>query len=181
MKGSVPPALAREGIFNYPKSIYLQRKPDPWRGLNLEPAADRDAVISRCYTYLMKAVVITHHGGPEVLEVQEVPAPKPGVGEELIHVKSGGVNFADTMSTTGRYPGMPQPPVVAGRQFCGERASNGELVMGYTQWAAFAEIVAARSALLWPLPAGWSPQEGAAFPVNFFTACLAYWKAGLLE
>jgi NADPH2:quinone reductase len=116
-----------------------------------------------------------------VLEVQEVSAPKPGDGEELIRVKSGGVNFADTMSTMGRYPGMPQPPVVAGREFCGARVGNGELAMGYAQWGAFAEIAAARSALLWPLPAGWSPQEGAAFPVNFFTACLAYWKAGLLE
>ncbi len=129
----------------------------------------------------MKAVVITRHGGPEVLEVQDVPVPKPGDLEELIRVKSGGVNFADTMSTMGSYPGMPQPPVVAGREFCGARVTNGEPVMGYAQWGAFAEIAAARSALLWPLPAGWSPQEGAAFPVNFFTACLAYWKAGLLD
>lgn len=129
----------------------------------------------------MRAVVITRHGGPEVLEVGEVPAPKPGDGEELIQVQSGGVNFADTMSTMGRYPSMPQPPVIAGREFCGARARNGELVMGYAQWGAFAEIATARSVLLWPLPAGWSPQEGAAFPVNFFTACLAYWKAGLLE
>jgi NADPH:quinone reductase-like Zn-dependent oxidoreductase len=129
----------------------------------------------------MKAVVITRHGGPEVLEVQEVPAPKPGDGEELVRVQCGGVNFADTMSTMGRYPGMPQPPVLAGREFCGVRESNGEKVMGYAQWGAFAEIAAVRSALLWPLPAGWSPQEGAAFPVNFFTAYLAYWKAGLLE
>jgi NADPH2:quinone reductase len=52
--------------------------------------------------------------------------------------------------------------------------------MGYTQWGAFAEVVAARSALLWPVPAAWSAEEGAAFPVNFFTAYFAYWKAGLL-
>jgi NADPH2:quinone reductase len=53
--------------------------------------------------------------------------------------------------------------------------------MGYTQWGAFAEVVAAKSALLWPVPAGWSAEEGAAFPVNFFTAYFAYWKAGLLN
>jgi NADPH2:quinone reductase len=53
--------------------------------------------------------------------------------------------------------------------------------MGYTQWGAFAEVVAARSALLWPVPQQWSTEESAAFPVNFFTAYLAYWKAGLLE
>jgi len=124
--------------------------------------------------------VITRHGGPEVLEVRDVPAPKPGEGEELVHVLCSGVNFADTISTMGRYPGMPQPPVVAGREFCGTRAS-GEKVMGYAQWGAFAEVASVRSRLLWPRPEGWSPQQGAAFPVNFFTAYLAYWKAGLLQ
>jgi NADPH2:quinone reductase len=53
--------------------------------------------------------------------------------------------------------------------------------MGYTQWGAFAEKVAGRSGLLWPVPSGWSSEEGAAFPVNFFTAYFAYWKAGLLD
>jgi NADPH2:quinone reductase len=41
--------------------------------------------------------------------------------------------------------------------------------------------VAAPSRLLWPVPKGWSAEEGAAFPVNYFTAYFAYWKAGLLE
>jgi NADPH:quinone reductase len=53
--------------------------------------------------------------------------------------------------------------------------------MGYTQWAAFADRVAASPALLWAVPEGWSSEEGAAFPVNYFTAYFAYWKAGLLE
>ena len=59
--------------------------------------------------------------------------------------------------------------------------SDGQRVMGYTQWSAFAERVAAPSQLLWPVPRGWSAEEGAAFPVNYFTAYFAYWKAGLLE
>jgi NADPH:quinone reductase len=130
---------------------------------------------------IMKAVVITRHGGPEVLEIRDVAPPEQTSGEELVRVESGGINFADTMSMMGQYPGMPKPPVVAGREFCGARASTGEKVMGYAQWGAFAEIAAVRSALLWALPSGWSPQEGAAFPVNFLTAYLAYWKAGLLQ
>src|SRR6266481_8284837 len=128
----------------------------------------------------MKAVVITRLGGPEVLEVREVPEPIPGTGEELIRVEAAGLNFADTMACRGGYPGTPKPPLVAGREFCGTRASNGERVMGYAQWGAFAGVVAARSVLLWPVPAGWSAEEGAAFPVNFFTAYFAYWKAGIL-
>jgi NADPH2:quinone reductase len=128
----------------------------------------------------MKAVVITRLGGPEVLEIRDVPDPIPGPGEELVRVQAAGLNFADTMACSGGYPGTPKPPLVAGREFCGTHASNGERVMGYMQWGAFAEVVAARSALLWPVPANWSAEEGAAFPVNFFTAYFAYWKAGLL-
>ncbi len=128
----------------------------------------------------MKAVVITRLGGPEVLEIRTFPDPTPGPGEELVRVEAAGVNFADTMAATTGYPGTPKPPLVAGREFCGIRVSNGEHVMGYTQWGAFAEIVAARSALLWPVPVGWTAEEGAAFPVNFFTAYFAYWKAGIL-
>lgn len=129
----------------------------------------------------MKAVVITRLGGPEVLEVREVPDPTPGAGEELVRVQAGGLNFADTMTAYGGYPGTPKPPLVAGREFCGTRLSNGERVMGYMQWGAFAEVVAARSALLWTVPEKWSAEEGAAFPVNFFTAYFAYWKASLVS
>ena len=129
----------------------------------------------------MKAVIITRQGGPDVLEVRHVPEPTPEAGEELIRVEAGGINFADTMTAAGGYPGTPEPPLVAGREFSGTRASNGERVMGYMQWGAFAEIIAARPALLWPVPMGWSAPEGAAFPVNFFTAYFAYWKAGLID
>ncbi len=128
----------------------------------------------------MKAVVITRLGGPEVLEIRDVLEPAPAVGEELVRVQAGGLNFADTMTAYGGYPGTPKPPLVAGREFCGFRG-NGERVMGYAQWGAFAEVVAARSALLWPVPETWSAEEGAAFPVNFFTAYFAYWKAGLVS
>ncbi|HEU5401848.1 MAG TPA: NADPH:quinone oxidoreductase family protein [Terriglobales bacterium] len=129
----------------------------------------------------MKAVVIPRRGGPEVLDIREFPDPKPSAGQELVHVTAGGVNFADILTASGTYPGTPDPPLVAGREFCGRRVSTGERVMGYTQWGAFAETVAGRSGLLWPVPERFSDEEGAAFPVNFFTAYLAYWKAGLVE
>jgi NADPH:quinone reductase len=130
---------------------------------------------------LMKALVISRLGGPEVLEVRSVPDPAPASGQELVEVEAGGINFADIMSAQGGYPGTPKPPLVAGREFCGTRVSDRQRVMGYTQWSAFAERVAAPSQLLWPVPAAWSAEEGAAFPVNYFTAYFAYWKAGLLE
>jgi NADPH2:quinone reductase len=129
----------------------------------------------------MKALVISRLGGPEVLEVRQVPDPAPCAGQELAQVEAGGINFADLMTAQGGYPGTPKPPLIAGREFCGIRLSDGQRVMGYAQWGAFADCVAASTALLWPVPKGWSAEEGAAFPVNYFTAYFAYWKAGLLE
>jgi len=128
----------------------------------------------------MKAIVISRLGGPEALEVRDVPDPVPSPGHELVRVQAGGLNFADVLTAQGGYPGTPKPPLVAGREFCGVRESDQQRVMGYTQWAAFAERTAARAELLWPVPEGWTVEQGAAFPVNYFTAYFAYWKAGFL-
>jgi len=127
----------------------------------------------------MKAVVIPQFGGPEVLQVQDVPEPQPQPGEVTVRVEAAGINFADLVTARGGYPNIPKPPLIAGREFAGVREDTGERVMGYIQWGAFAEKVAAQ--LLWPAPAAWSAEETTAFPVNFFTAYLAYWKAGLVD
>jgi NADPH:quinone reductase len=129
----------------------------------------------------MKAVVITRLGGPEVLEVKDMPGPAFVAGSELVRVHAAGLNFADVMSAAGGYPGTPKPPLIAGREFCGIRERDGQRVMGYAQWGAFAEIVSAPPSMLWPVPEAWGVEEGAAFPVNYFTAYLAYWKAGLTD
>jgi NADPH2:quinone reductase len=128
----------------------------------------------------MKAIVISRLGGPEVLEVRDVPDPVPSPGQESVRVQAGGLNFADFMTAQGGYPGTPKPPLVAGREFCGVRESDAQRVMGYAQWGAFAERITARSELLWPVPKSWTAEEGAAFPVNYFTAYFAYWKAGFI-
>jgi len=129
----------------------------------------------------MRAIVVSRFGGPEVLELRDVPPPRLGAGQEMVRVEAGGLNFADILTARAGYHGTPPPPLIAGREFCGIREKDGRRVMGYTQWGAFAESVAARTQLLWPVPESWSASEGAAFPVNYFTAYFAYWKAGLLE
>jgi|SRR5580658_4065781 NADPH2:quinone reductase len=128
----------------------------------------------------MKALVITRFGGPEVLELQQMPDAHPTPEQVLVKVDAGGLNFADLMTTHGGYAGTPKPPLTAGREFAGIEVSTGRRVMGYTQWAAFAEKTVAHRNLVWPVPEHWTSEQGAAFPVNFFTAYLAYWKAGLL-
>lgn len=129
----------------------------------------------------MKALVITRFGGPEVLELQPVADAHPGPDQVLVQVGAGGLNFADLLTARGGYAGTPKPPLIAGREFSGIEEATGRRVMGYTQWAAFAEKTAAYRALLWPVPEQWSAEQAAAFPVNFFTAYFSYWKAGLVE
>ena len=129
----------------------------------------------------MKALVITKFGGPEALDVQDVPAPSAETGKILVKVEAGGLNFADVMTLQGGYAGVPKPPLVAGREFAGREKQSSRRVMGYAQWGAFAEQATVRPELLWPIPEGWTSEQGAAFPVNFFTAYFAYWTAGLIE
>src|ERR1700720_3957139 len=132
----------------------------------------------------MKALVITRFGGPEVLELQQVPDAHPTPEQVLVRVEAGGLNFADLMTTHGGYAGTPKPPLTAGREFAGREltsnGSTGRRFMVYTQWAAFAEKTVAHRNLIWPVPENWTSEQAAAFPVNFFTAYFAYWKAGLL-
>lgn len=128
----------------------------------------------------MQALVIPRFGGPEVLELQNVSEPHAAPDQVIVKVEAGGLNFADLLTARGGYAGTPKPPLIAGREFAG-LDPNGRRVMGYTQWAAFAEQTAAHRALLWPVPANWSAEQAAAFPVNFFTAWFAFWKAGLID
>lgn len=129
----------------------------------------------------MKALVITSFAGPEALAIQDVAEPAVKAGQNLVHVSAGGLNFADFMTSKGGYPATPPPPLVAGREFAGVEESTGRRVMGYAQWGAFAEKAAAYRNMLWPVPERWSFEQAAAFPVNFFTAYLGYWQAGMTQ
>jgi NADPH:quinone reductase-like Zn-dependent oxidoreductase len=127
----------------------------------------------------MKALVITSLSGPDALSVQQAAEPVLKSGQTLVRAAAGGLNFADFMTAQGGYPGTPPPPLIAGREFAGTEETTGRRVMGYTQWAAFAERVAAYPNMLWSIPDSWTDEQGAAFPVNYFAAYLAYWQAGM--
>lgn len=127
----------------------------------------------------MKALVLNSLSGPDALSLQEVPEPMPKGGQTLVRVGCAGLNFADVMTTKGGYPGTPPPPLVVGREFAGIEEGSRRRVMGYAQWAAFAEKTSAFANTIWPIPDRWTDEQAAAFPVNYFTAYLAYWQAGL--
>ena len=129
----------------------------------------------------MQALMITSLTGPDSLAIQNTADPIAKPNQTIVRVHAGGLNFADFMTTKGGYPGTPPPPLIAGREFAGVEESTGRRVMGYAQCAAFAEKTAAYSNMLWPIPAAWTDEQAAAFPVNFFTAYLAYWQAGMTQ
>jgi NADPH:quinone reductase-like Zn-dependent oxidoreductase len=132
----------------------------------------------------MRAVVITEHGGPEVLKVQERPDPPVGHGEVRIAVKAAGINFADTLARTGLYPDSPKVPCVVGYEVAGEVESvgdgvesvrPGDRVLAGTRFNGQAELVTVRENMVYELPQRLSFEQGAAFPVNYATA-----QAGLV-
>jgi NADPH:quinone reductase len=128
----------------------------------------------------MKAIVVTSIEGPSGLELHDVPVPTPATREVLVQVEAVGINFADVLGALGRYPAGPKPPYIMGREFAGV-TEDGRRVMGYAQHSACAEYIAVQEGFYWPQPEGWSSAQSAAFPVNYFTAWLLYWKAGLLK
>jgi NADPH:quinone reductase-like Zn-dependent oxidoreductase len=130
----------------------------------------------------MKAVVLTEHGGPEVLQVQERPDPPVGSGEVRIAVKAAGINFADTMARVGLYPEAPKPPCVLGYEVAGEVESVGagvetvkvgDRVMAGTRFGGQASMVTVPEDQAIPLPESFSFEQGAAFPVNYGTSYAA--------
>ena len=79
----------------------------------------------------MRAAVITHPGPPDVLQVQEVPDPRPGVGEVLVDVTATAVNRADLMQRQGHYDPPPGAPPYPGLECSGVIARLGEGVAGW--------------------------------------------------
>ena len=138
----------------------------------------------------MKAVVITEHGAPEVLTVEERPEPRPGAGQVAIDVAAAGVNFADVMARVGLYPDAPKPPVVVGYEVAGSVSGLGEGVEGFavgdrvmagTRFGGYAERVAAKATDVVALPEQMSFEQGAAVPVNYLTAYLGLIRFGTLQ
>src|SRR5689334_2631604 len=99
----------------------------------------------------MRAVVITKHGDPSVLQVQDRPDPgPPGPGRVRVAVRAAGVNFADTLARVGLYEDAPKPPMVVGYEVAGtidavgggvDPARVGQRVMAGSRFGGYAELV----------------------------------------
>jgi NADPH2:quinone reductase len=125
----------------------------------------------------MRAIQAREAGGPEVLELVELPDPTPGPGQVLVRVTAAGVNFIDTYRRGGVYP-MPFPHVV-GSEGAGDVVALGAGVTDITigdsvAWSdapdSYAELVLVDAARLVPVPDGVDMEVAAALPLQGMTA-----------
>jgi NADPH2:quinone reductase len=125
----------------------------------------------------MRAALIRAHGGPEAIEVAELPDPQPGPGQLLVDVAAAGVNFVDVYHRTGVYPG--DLPLQLGTEAAGTVAAVGEGVAGVepgdrVAWAmrpgAYATRAVVSAAAAVPVPAGVSSELAAAVLLQGMTA-----------
>jgi putative PIG3 family NAD(P)H quinone oxidoreductase len=138
----------------------------------------------------MKAVVITEPGGPDVLEVQEVPEPYVKAGQVLVEIHATALNRADLLQRQGHYPPPPDAPPYPGLECAGRVLEVGE---GVTAWhlgqrvmallggGGYAERIAVPQETLMSIPEGMSYEEAAAIPEVWLTAYSNLIEIGRLQ
>jgi NADPH2:quinone reductase len=128
----------------------------------------------------VKAIVIEATGGPDQLQLQDVPDPEPGEGEVLVDVRAAGINFLDVLVRQGNYPQAPPLPTIPGVEVAGE-TPDGRRVIALLSGGGYAESVAVEEKRLFPLPENASFAEGAAFLLTFLTAWIPLTRQVRLE
>ncbi|MFL5799665.1 MAG: quinone oxidoreductase family protein [Actinomycetota bacterium] len=127
----------------------------------------------------MRAVVITRHGGPEVLEVRDLPVPRAAPGQLVVEVAAAGVNFRDVYEREGAGAYAAETPLVAGVEGAGTVHEVGAAVEGIAPgdrvaWVAapgsYAEFVSVEAQKAIPVPGGVSDEEAAAVLLQGVTA-----------
>lgn len=128
----------------------------------------------------MRAVVLGSHGGPEVLQVVDTPAPVPGPDEVLVDVHHSALNRADVLQRMGLYPDPRRPAVeIPGMEYAGVVAALGarvtelrvgDEVMGIEAGGCYAEQLTAHARQVMPVPAGVALADAAAIPEVFLTS-----------
>lgn len=138
----------------------------------------------------MKAIVITRPGGPEVLQLMDVPEPVAGPDDLLVRVRATALNRADILQRTGGYPQPGPRPAhdIPGLEFAGEVSAVGDRVegfavgdrvMGLLAGGGYAEVVATHHRLAMKVPEPFSWAEAGATPEVYITAHDALLQCGI--
>ena len=128
----------------------------------------------------MRAVQIQEFGGPEVLQVVELPDPEPGEGEVVIDVSRAGMNFADTHQRQNDYLAKAELPLVPGGEVSG-RTPDGRRVAAMLMNGGYAEKVAVPRASLVPIPDDVDDDQAAGILLQGLTAWTLLRISGRLE
>lgn len=139
----------------------------------------------------MRAVVVGEAGGPDVLEVREVPRPEPGAGQIRVRVRASGINRADLLQRQGRYPAPPGwPRDIPGLEYAGEvarvgegvrRWRKGDRVMGLAGGGGYGEHLVVHERTAVPVPRGMALEDAGAVPEVFMTAYDALFRQMEME
>ena len=124
----------------------------------------------------MKAMLSTRVGGPDTLELTELPDPTPKASEVVVAVKACGVNYPDVIIIEDKYQFKPERPFAPGGELAGVVESVGEgvttlkvgdRVIGQAGWGGMAEKIALDARRCTPMPEGMPFEEGAAFFLTY--------------
>jgi NADPH2:quinone reductase len=127
----------------------------------------------------MKAMLSTRVGGPDTLELTELPDPVAKPGEVVVQVKACGVNYPDVIIIEDKYQFKPERPFAPGGELAGVVESVGEgvttlkpgdRVIGQAGWGGMSEKIALAAARCTPMPEGMPFEEGAAFFLTYGTS-----------
>ncbi len=118
----------------------------------------------------MRAIQISAYGGPEVLELVELPVPDPGDGEVLIRVTRAGLNFADTHRRENTYIARDTLPLVPGAEVAGVREDTGARVVALCGDGGYAEYATAPASLTFPIPDAVDDETALALVLQGLTA-----------
>src|SRR6185436_15076062 len=126
----------------------------------------------------MRAIRIEEFGGPEVLQLADLPVPEAGEGEVLIRVARAGMNYADTHQRTNDYLAKYELPIVPGGEVAGVREDTGDRVVAMCGLGGYAEYALAPETLTFPIPDGVDDETALALLVQGLTAWHLYRTAG---
>jgi NADPH2:quinone reductase len=129
---------------------------------------------------VVKAIQIEEFGGPERLEVVELPDPEPGDGQVLVEVARSGINFADTHATRNDYLAEQQLPLIPGAEVSG-RTPDGKRVAALLGGGGYAEKVVVPEAMLIPVPDEVDDDQAAALLLQGITAMALVRRCARIE
>lgn len=129
----------------------------------------------------MRGVLLTRHGGREVLRISDVPKPEPRAGEVRVKIETIGINFAEVLSRRGLYGWAPRLPYILGMEAFGHIDGTGEPVIVGTQSGTYAEYLCVPASRALAPPRGFTPAQNAAFAVNYLTAWIGLFEMARLR